>query len=164
MEKNDFLSQLIQREQSYILTEKDRVKIRQTLHQHLDRKTHQQERAEKKETNSVPLITDIVIHDEFQWFNYNEALDEVPYLFLFRIHLFPHLHYKTPMSLIRIQELCVMSGITNFTLRDIDPTTIRLSGDIEKGGLIKSIIMYLKKIDEKKVFISKCIFNSVKNK
>ena len=164
MEKNDFLSQLVQREQSYILTEKDRVKIRQTLHQHLDRKTHQVEKVEKKKTNSVPLITDLVIHDEFQWFNYNEALDEVPYLFLFRIHLFPHLHYKTPMSLIRIQELCVMSGITNFTLRDIDQTTIRLSGDIEKGGLIKGIIMYLKKIDEKKVFISKCIFNSVKNK
>ena len=155
---------LLQREQSYILTENDRQKIRQTLSKFSKKK--QEEEPDKGEqlekSTDIPHISEISTYDEFQWINYKEPLDEVPYLFLFRIHLFPYIHYKKHLSLKDIQELCVMSGMSNFTLKEVNEKTTRLSGDIDRGGMIKGAILYMIAVDGDKHFINKCIFKSMK--
>lgn len=166
MAEKDYLSQkLLQREQYNILSEEDRLKIRHTLNQlsnnrGTEKKIEAEEEPKEKKDTDVPHISTLQVRNEFNWFNYPEELDEVPYLFLFRIHLFAHIKYKTVLKLKRIQELCLMSGLANFTLKDMNLTTTRLAGDIAKGGSIKSIILFLIKIDDENYFIDNCIFKA----
>jgi len=154
-----FMDTLIHREQHNILTETDRKKIHQTLSLYSQKVDVGVAKAPKKELE-VPLISCIQLRDEFNWFNYPEPMDEVPYLLLFRIHLFPFIHHKTPMELKIIQEKCLMSGLTNFVLKEVNARCLRFSGTIDKGGGIRCIILYLEKNDEKTFYINKCIFKA----
>lgn len=154
-----FLDTLIHREQHNILTETDRKKIHQTLAAFSSKSDVSVIKAPKK-SEDVPLISCIKLRDEFNWFNYNESLDEVPYLLLFRIHLFPYIHYKTAMELKKIQEKCLMSGLNNFVLKEVNANCLRFSGTIDKGGAIRCIVLYLEKVGEKMFSINKCIFKA----
>lgn len=159
---NYLKDKLLQREQYNILSEEDRLKIRHTLSQLGKNKTKDKQKSKPKETvvSEVPHISTLKVRSEFNWFNYPEELDEVPYLLLFRVHLFPHLHHKTTMELKRIQELCLMSGLSNFTLKDVNNQTTRLAGDIAKGGLIKAIVLFLTRVQEDSFYIDNCIFKA----
>jgi len=160
-----FEEKLLEREQRDILTANDREKIRQTLSLFSKRKQENQKDKkipEKKALRDVPHISELVTYDEFQWVNYKEPLDEVPYLFLFRIHMFPYIHHKTLLTLKKVQDLCVLSGFSNFTLKEVNTKVTRLSGDIDKGGVVRGVVLFLTKVADEKVFINNCIFRSIK--
>ena len=156
---------LLQREQRDILTENDRQKIRQTLSLFSKRK-HDNEKEkkppQKKILRDVPHISELVTYDEFQWVNYKEPLDEVPYLLLFRIHLFPYIYHKTLLTLKKVQDLCVLSGFSNFTMKEVNSKVSRLSGDIDKGGVVSGVVLFLNSVSEEKLYINNCIFRSIK--
>lgn len=156
---------LINREQHNILTEIDRKKIRQTLNLHAENQREKQHKVKKKsiKISEKPNISEIVLHNEFKWVNYIESLDEIPYLFLFRIHLFPYLEQKSLLKLNKIQDLLLMSGFSNFTLTKVNDKVTRLSGDIDKGGTIKQVVLFLENVEEETFFINDCIFKALSN-
>ena len=116
----------------------------------------------KKIIRDVPHISELVTYDEFQWVNYKEPLDEVPYLLLFRIHLFPYIHHKTLLTLKKVQDLCVLSGFSNFTMKEVNSKVSRLSGDIDKGGVVSGVVLFLNSVSDEKLYINNCIFRSIK--
>lgn len=116
-----------------------------------------------EKSNSAPHISEIVVHDEFQFKNLPEEFDEVPHIFLFRIHFTPNIIYKQKMTLLEIQELCAMSGLNNIVHDNINTNIHRLSASFEKGGMVKSVIFYLEKVDNDYYFIKRCIFKGLKD-
>ena len=157
---------LINREQHNILTEIDRKKIRQTLNLHAENQRdnkHNVVKKKPKNNNNKPNVSEIVLHNEFKWENYIESLDEIPFLFLFRIHLFPYLEQKSILKLNKIQDLLLMSGFSNFTLAKVNHTITRLSGDIDKGGTVKQVVLFLEKVTDERFFINDCIFKAISN-
>ena len=156
---------MINREQHNILTEIDRKKIRQTLNLHAENQRDKQHVVKKKvnKNSGKPNISEIVLHNEFRWVNYIESLDEIPYLFLFRIHLFPYIEQKSVLKLHKIQDLLLMSGFSNFTLTKVNDKVTRLSGDIDKGGTVKQVVLFLENVVDETFFINDCIFKALSN-
>ena len=76
-----------------IFSEADRKKIRQCP----SLKTTKT--VEKKENNKKPSITEKVYRKHFSWKSFPEELDEVPMIFLIRLHLWPYLINKTCIEL-----------------------------------------------------------------
>lgn len=152
------------RELHNILSEEDRKKINQVLTTFsTTKKTVPTAVADKKQSSSVPHISELVVHDEFQFNNLPEEFDEVPHLFLFRINFTPIISYKKQITLLNLQELCAMSGVHNIVHDNITTTMQRVSGSFEKGGMVKSVIFYLEKSATGDfVFIKKCIFKGLK--
>ena len=57
-----------------------------------------------------------------------------------------------------------MSGLHNIVHDNVTTTVQRLSGSFEKGGMVKSVILYLEKTEaDEFVFIKKCIFKGLKS-
>tara|TARA_B100000902_G_scaffold35791_2_gene42943 strand:- start:2034 stop:2528 length:495 start_codon:yes stop_codon:yes gene_type:complete len=152
------------RELHNILSEEDRKKINQVLTTFSNtKKTVPTVVTKKKGSSSVPHISELVVHDEFQFQNLPEEFDEVPHLFLFRINFTPIIFYKKKITLLNLQELCAMSGVHNIVHDNVTTTMQRLSGSFEKGGMVKSVILYLEKTEtDEFVFIKKCIFKGLK--
>ena len=153
------------RELHNILTEEDRKKINQVLTSFSS--TRKSVPKISKDTTpkdkGAPHISDVTVHDEFKFENMPQEFDEVPHLLLFRTHFSAMISYKATGTLMHIQELCTMSGISNVVHTAINTTLCRLSGSFDKGGMVKSVIFYLEKKNNDSFCVKECIFKGSKN-
>lgn len=149
------------RELNNILSEADRKRINQVLKQFsTTRKEVPTLEKKKKKHDNVPHIMDLNVHDEFHFRNAPQELDEIPHLFLFRTFFAPIIHHKKPVTLAKIQYLCTKCGVSNVVHDSVNKKVDRVSGKFEKGGLVKSIILYLEK-EEQNLYIKQCIFKGL---
>ena len=56
-----------------------------------------------------------------------------------------------------------MSGFSNFTLTKVNDKVTRLSGDIDKGGTVKQVVLFLENVEGETFFINDCIFKAISN-
>ena len=153
------------RELHNILTEEDRKKINQVLtsFSNTRKSVPKISKDVPSKAKGAPHISDVTVHDEFKFENMPEEFDEVPHLLLFRTHFSAMISYKATGTLMHIQELCTMSGISNIVHTAINTTLCRLSGSFDKGGMVKSVIFYLEKKNNDLFCIKECIFKGLKN-
>lgn len=141
-----------------IFTEEDRAKIRKTLTQFSEKVTVKKKKEDT--TKLLPSIVDQVYHVNFSWKDFPAELDEVPHLFLIRLHLWPLLLFQTRISLEELQEVCIQSGVTGIAT-DRKGIGYYLTGNIPNGGPIKSISLTLQPCEAKEfVFLTNCTFVS----
>lgn len=155
---SDILKSKVGDESKPVFTEEDRAKIRKTLTQFSKKVT-----VEKKQENAtklLPNIVDQVYHVNFAWKDFPAELDEVPHLFLIRLHLWPLLIFQTQISLEGLQEVCIQSGITGIAT-DRKGIGYYLTGNIPNGGPIKSVSLTLRPCEARDVVIlTNCTFVS----
>ena len=153
------------RELHNILTEEDRKKINQVLtsFSNTRKSIPKITKHTTPKDQGTPHISDVTVHDEFKLENMPEEFDEVPHLLLFRTHFSAMIRYKATGTLMHIQELCTMSGISNIVHTAINTTLCRLSGSFDKGGMVKSVIFYLEKKNNDLFCVKECIFKGLKN-
>ena len=153
------------RELHNILTEEDRKKINQVLtsFSNTRKSIPKITKHTTPKDQGTPHISDVTVHDEFKFENMPEEFDEVPHLLLFRTHFSAMIRYKATGTLMHIQELCTMSGISNIVHTAINTTLCRLSGSFDKGGMVKSVIFYLEKKNNDLFCVKECIFKGLKN-
>ena len=133
-----------------VFTEQQRKLIRKKLNSFAKKKTntHPAEAtapSKKKKGNEVPLIIDQVFHKEFNFVSYNPALDEIPYLLLFRVYFKPYVENKVSLPLERLRLLAERSGVEGTVLEALPNSQLRLSGEMARGGVIKFVDFYLAK-------------------
>ncbi len=153
------------RELHNILTEQDRKKINQVLTSFSETRKSVPKISNKpapKDT-AMPHISEMNVHDEFKFENMPQEFDEVPHLLLFRTHFSGIINYQFATTLLHLQELCCMSGISNIVHNAVNSKIHRLSGSFEKGGMVKSVIFYLNAKDKEMFSIKECIFKGLKN-
>ena len=144
-----------------VFTEEDRAKIRQTLTQFSSRQTKKVKKIEQS-NNPIPHINNQKYHVAFSWKDWPKELDEVPHLFLFRLHIWPLLRYKNPISLDELQALCVVSGVSGIAT-DNKASGYYMSGLFENGGVIDKVFFTLTPTEEDKevVIIDNCTFKTL---
>tara|TARA_B100000902_G_scaffold347345_1_gene354593 strand:- start:4258 stop:4767 length:510 start_codon:yes stop_codon:yes gene_type:complete len=148
-----------------IFSEEDRKKIRQCLTLFKDKKypsLKTTKTVEKKENNKKPSITEKVYRKHFSWKSFPEELDEVPMIFLIRLHLWPYLINKTSIELEPLQFLCEMSGIASIVLDQgtEHQNAYTMNGFIANGGPIDKCTFHLSYKNKKnEVVIDELIFH-----
>jgi len=145
-----------------VFTEEDRSKIRQTLSQFSTRQVTKTKQVEKvKPKNLVPNINNQKYHVAFSWKDWPKELDEIPQLFLFRLNLWPYLHYKSPVSIEKLQYMCIASGVSSIAL-DNRPIGYYMSGVFENGGAIRNMYLTLIPTENKEIVsIDNCTFKTI---
>lgn len=138
-----------------VFSEEDRKKIRQCLTIYKDRQYPSLKQAQPKPVikDKKPSITEKVYRKHFAWTSYSEELDEVPMLFLIRLHLWPYLINQTFIQLEQLQSLCEMSGIASIVLDQSKKETncYIMKGIISNGGPIGSCTFKLKYTQQKDI-------------
>ena len=143
-----------------VFTEEDREKIRQTLTHFSNRQTKKIIEV-KKTVNPIPHINNQKYHVSFSWKDWPKELDEVPHLFLFRLHIWPLLLYKNTISLEELQSLCVLSGISGIAM-DNKASGYYMAGIFENGGTIDKVFFTLSPTTNKEVVvIDNCTFKTL---
>ena len=133
-----------------VFTEQQRKLIRKKLNSFAKKKTntHPSEASapsKKKKGNEVPLLIDQTFHREFDFLSYNPALDEIPYLLLFRVYFKPYVENSVSLPLEHLRLLAERSGVEGTVLEALNNTQLKLSGEIARGGSIKFVNFHLVK-------------------
>mgnify|MGYP001291351522 CR=1 FL=1 len=136
-----------------VFSEEDRKKIRQCLTIYKDRQypSLKQTKSAPITTDKKPSITEKIYRKHFAWTSYSEELDEVPMLFLIRLHLWPYLLNQTVIQLEELQSLCEMSGISSIALDQCkkEHDCYIMKGIISNGGPIGTCTFKLKYTQKK---------------
>ena len=157
--ESDILKSKFGDETKPVFTEEDRAKIRQTLTTFSQKVTNSTKK--KKVTKKyIPSIVEQSYHVTFSWRDYPPELDEVPHLFLLRLHLWPLLCFGTTILLEDLQELCIESGVTGIAT-DAKGLSYYMTGTLANGGPVKSIRLTLQPSESRDIVsLVNCTFVS----
>ena len=97
----------------------------------------------KKKESNIPLLVEQQYHTSFTIDAYRHELDEVQYLFLFRMYFLPYYRNKAPLTMETLRFLSEMCGLSSTIIED----TVHgytFNGEMLRGGPVKRISFHLK--------------------
>ena len=97
----------------------------------------------KKKESHIPLLVDQEYHTSFTIDAYRPELDEIQYLFLFRMYFLPYYRNKTPLTMEKLRFLSEMCGLSSTIIEDT-MNGYTFNGEMLRGGPVKRISFHLK--------------------